>query len=95
MKDFSSTATCPVFPGAGSPHMHHGQPIGAHMKNTFIGKVVKHWHKLPGGVVEYLETFKTCVNKFLSNPLLSWPCFEQQGLVLGDLQRSLQASNLL
>lgn len=38
-------------------------------KRFLLGMVVKHWHKLPRGVVDSLETFKTCVDKFLSNLL--------------------------
>jgi len=64
-------------------------------KNFFPLRVMEHWHRLPREVVESpsLEIFQTCLEKVLCS--LLWVTLLQQGVGLGDPQRSVPTPNIL
>jgi len=64
-------------------------------KNFFPLRVTEHWNRLSREAVESpsLETFKTCLDAVLCS--LLWVTLLQQGVGLGDPQRSLPTPNIL
>ena len=64
-------------------------------KNFLTLRVTEPWPRLPREVVESpsLETFKTRLDKVLYS--LLWVTLLQQGVGLGDPQRSLPIPNIL
>jgi len=67
-------------------------------KKSFIMRVVRHWNRLPRGVIDAssLETFKSRLDEALGN--LIWLClslFTAGGVGLNGLQRSLPTPRIL
>jgi len=64
-------------------------------KNFFPLRVTESWHRLPGEVVESpsLEIFQPCLEKVLCS--LLWVTLLQQGVGLGNPQRSLPTPTML
>jgi len=64
-------------------------------KNFFPLRVTEPWHRLPREAVESpsLEIFQTCLDAVLCS--LLWVTLLQQGVGLGDSQRSLPTPTIL